>query len=89
MNISTFRRRNELAASASQTPVYVTGNHLEELFPPDPSEDASRLLSFGLIGHKPLNRSTEEKLSRFCLQNGITYRAYHDNKHYVIFRATA
>jgi hypothetical protein len=86
MTISTFQRRSELAASASQTPVYVTGSHLQDLFPPDQTEDASRLLAFGLIGHQPLNRSTEDQLTRFCQKYGIAYRAYHDNKHYVIYK---
>ncbi len=82
----TFQQTKELAKSAHKSPVYVSGDHLQNLFPPDPSTDTSRLLAFGLIGHQPLERSTEDKLSYFCNQNGITYRTYHENKHYVIFK---
>lgn len=82
----TVQKTKELAKSAHQSPVYLSGDHLQDLFPPDPSTDTSRLLAFGLIGHQPLERSTEDKLSYFCRLNGISYRAYHESKHFVIFK---
>lgn len=85
MLVSTFLRTIDLAKSARKSPIYVSGDHLHELFPPDPSLDVSRLLSFGLVGHQPLERSTEAKLQDFCHQNGIAYRTYHDSKHFVIY----
>lgn len=89
MTITTLQRINELAASANRNPVYVNGNYLQELFPPDPTKDESQLLSLGLIGHQPLKRSTEDKLKQFCQQKGISFRAYHGNKHYVVYSNAA
>ncbi|QNF32112.1 hypothetical protein HUW51_04975 [Adhaeribacter swui] len=86
MFANTFQQTKELAKSALQSPVYVSGDQLQNLFPADPATDVSRLLAFGLIGHRPLERTTEDKLSYFCNQNGITFRAYHENKHFVIFK---
>ncbi|MDQ4139328.1 MAG: hypothetical protein M3142_02275 [Bacteroidota bacterium] len=89
MTIATLQQLNDLAFSAIQNPVYLNGNQLKELFPPDPSKDENQLLKFGLIGHQPLKRSTEEKFNQFCQQKGITFRAYHDNKHYVVYKKAA
>lgn len=88
ITINTLQRINELAASASQSPVIVPGNLLQDLFPADPAIE-NQLLHLGLIGHKPLKRSTEDKIEQFCQKKGITYRAYHRNSHYVFFRNAA
>ncbi len=89
MTLTTLQRINELAVSASKNPIYMNGNDITELFPPDPSKDENQLLKFGLIGHQPLKRSTEEKFNQFCQQKGIAFRAYHGNKHFVVYRNAA